>query len=137
MKKFIKNHGKTIILYSTIVISVAIFYLIFNCPIKFFTGVCCPGCGMTRAAFSLLKGDFGGAFHYHPAVFIMPVAGVVFFRRKHIPKKVMTALITIFVIIMGSIYITRLLNPNEIVFANPQEGFIYKAIHTILDIMKI
>ncbi len=32
------------------------------------TGVACPGCGMTRAAGSLLRGDVGEALRYHPLV---------------------------------------------------------------------
>lgn len=32
------------------------------------TGVACPGCGMTRAAGSLLRGNVGEALRYHPLV---------------------------------------------------------------------
>ena len=33
----------------------------------------CPGCGMTRALVSLLRGDLGAAFSYHPMVFFLPL----------------------------------------------------------------
>jgi len=38
------------------------------CPFALCTGMACPGCGMTRAASQLLRGNFGGAMTYHPLV---------------------------------------------------------------------
>ena len=38
------------------------------CPFALCTGMACPGCGMTRAAAHLLRGDFGLAFGYHPLI---------------------------------------------------------------------
>jgi hypothetical protein len=38
------------------------------CPFALTTGTACPGCGLTRAASYLVKGDFGMAFLYHPLV---------------------------------------------------------------------
>jgi hypothetical protein len=38
------------------------------CPFALATGMACPGCGMTRAAGQLLRGDFGAAIAYHPLI---------------------------------------------------------------------
>lgn len=38
------------------------------CPFALCTGGACPGCGMTRAASSLVKGDLNAALSYHPLV---------------------------------------------------------------------
>lgn len=38
------------------------------CPFALCTGTACPGCGMTRAASALLRGDFDIAVAYHPLV---------------------------------------------------------------------
>lgn len=38
------------------------------CAFAMSTGTACPGCGMTRAAAHLIRGDFGAAFTYHPLV---------------------------------------------------------------------
>jgi hypothetical protein len=38
------------------------------CPFALFTGMACPGCGMTRAASSLIRGDLTTALGYHPLV---------------------------------------------------------------------
>jgi hypothetical protein len=35
------------------------------CPLPLFTGIPCPGCGITRATAHLVHGDFAGAFQYH------------------------------------------------------------------------
>jgi hypothetical protein len=41
------------------------------CPFKVLTGIPCPGCGMTRAILSIIKGDFHGAFGYNPFSFFL------------------------------------------------------------------
>ena len=38
------------------------------CPFALCTGTACPGCGMTRAAGYLIRGDLGSAMSYHPLV---------------------------------------------------------------------
>lgn len=38
------------------------------CPFANITGMACPGCGMTRAASRLLRGDFVSAVEFHPLV---------------------------------------------------------------------
>lgn len=52
------------------------------CPFALVTGIACPGCGMTRAAGRLLRGDLMGAVDYHPLVFLLlalAVAGGVWY----------------------------------------------------------
>jgi hypothetical protein len=36
------------------------------CPLRLFTGLPCPGCGMTRAFAHLAKGEWSAAVHDHP-----------------------------------------------------------------------
>ncbi len=38
------------------------------CPFALCTGTACPGCGMTRAAAHLVRGDLAVAISYHPLV---------------------------------------------------------------------
>lgn len=38
------------------------------CPFALATGTACPGCGMTRAAAHLIRGDWVTAIDYHPLV---------------------------------------------------------------------
>lgn len=45
------------------------------CPFRRLTGLPCPGCGMTRAAGHLLRGEFREALRDHPLVpLIMAIA---------------------------------------------------------------
>lgn len=41
------------------------------CPTAALLGVPCPGCGLTRATFALLRGDVQQAYHFHPLVFVL------------------------------------------------------------------
>ncbi|QIZ36437.1 DUF2752 domain-containing protein [Saccharopolyspora sp. ASAGF58] len=38
------------------------------CPVKWLTGLDCPGCGATRMFYSLLHGDVLSALHYNAAL---------------------------------------------------------------------
>jgi hypothetical protein len=46
------------------------------CPIALCTGTACPGCGMTRAASRLLRGDLGAALTFHPLIPLMALLAV-------------------------------------------------------------
>jgi hypothetical protein len=81
------------------------------CPFAIITGVACPGCGMTRAAASMVRGEFGAAGAYHPMVFVLAVAGLgawtwYLLRRSGRagplpPRTVNTALIAIGIMLLG------------------------------------
>lgn len=42
-----------------------------GCLLHRLTGLHCPGCGMTRAAYASLHGDFGAAFRFNPLGMIL------------------------------------------------------------------
>lgn len=68
-----------------LVLLMAGLYCLIGCPIHYFTGIPCPGCGMTRAILSLLRLDLGGALYYHPLVFLLPVPVLLLFVKKGPP----------------------------------------------------
>jgi phosphatidylserine synthase len=47
-----------------------------SCVFKFWFGIPCPGCGMTRALWALTRGDFAEAWHWHPLVIMVVLLGV-------------------------------------------------------------
>ena len=80
MKKLNKKTKLIIIILSIlIVLFIAYFYYYLNktynfiipCIIKKITGLYCPGCGITRMIFSLIKLDFYQAFRYNPLLFFL------------------------------------------------------------------
>jgi hypothetical protein len=61
-----------------------------QCPIYAFSGMPCPGCGMSRATLLLAQGQWGAAMHMHAfapvvlaAVIVFAITG--FLPRKHLP----------------------------------------------------
>lgn len=53
------------------------------CVFHEFTGLYCPGCGMTRLILSLFEFDSAQAFRYNPLAFILlPLSAVYLFAHK-------------------------------------------------------
>ncbi len=115
-----------------VVLGIVALYLAFfavgiTCPIKFITGVSCPGCGMSRALMNAVKGNFSAAFSYHPMWIILPITAflLIFFKVK---KKVTAFNITIgvFSALMLSVYIYRLffLSQDVVVFSPSDSVFV-------------
>ena len=81
------------------------------CPIKYITGLYCPGCGITRMLLSILKGDIYQGFRYNPLVFIIMPFLIFYFLEiyitnmlnkkslcKKIPNEIFYFLVVIFII---------------------------------------
>ena len=85
---------------------------IYRCPFKAVTGIPCPGCGMTRAVLSACKGDFRGAFYYHPLwIVAVPLVLVEVLNAMggiKIPAKVNNMILIIAGILLLAVYIIRL-----------------------------
>ncbi len=107
-------------------IGIGAFYLIFHCPIKYLTGISCPGCGMTRAFISLAKLDFEKAFYYHP-LWCVPIIFVfvyILFKNKH--KKIYNAFICLSIVLFIIVYLHRLFSNNEVVNIQLERGLLYR-----------
>lgn len=62
------------------------YHIYIPCPIHFMTGYYCPGCGVTRMLFSILKLDFYQAFRYNPLLFILLPFFVFFYIESLIAE---------------------------------------------------
>ena len=85
MAKFIKEHRSAIsALVGILAVYLVLFALGITCPIKYLTGVSCPGCGMSRACFHALTLNFAAAFSFHPLWIALPFAAffLLFFHFK-------------------------------------------------------
>ncbi len=108
-----------------------------TCPIKFITGVSCPGCGMTRAYLSLLRLDFKSAYYYHP-LFVLPALGlIIYIFRDKFSKKFLSRLEIFFVLVFLIVYIFRMMDPNDtIVVFRPYESIFYKIFNFLKELMR-
>lgn len=56
------------------------------CPMVLLTGFPCPGCGLTRAAFRVLRFDFTGAWRVHPFIFALILLAGIFGTERYVKK---------------------------------------------------
>ena len=118
----------------TAVAAVVVFYAVLSllglaaCPIKWVTGISCPGCGMTRAWARVLHLDFHGAWDFHPLFWVVPIVVVAFFLQKRYPvvwKGVISAAVTGFIIV----YLFRMFDPDcTVVVFEPRNSLFYRII---------
>lgn len=95
------------------IIFLALYFLKIPCFFRFFTGIPCPSCGMTRAFSALLKFNFRESFSYHPL--LIPALFTTFIAiHKDVPqfkfnKKFCDIFIWAFIVIFFVVYIFRLI----------------------------
>ena len=89
------------------------------CPIALCTGTACPGCGMTRAASTLIKGDLAGALDYHPLIPLIlaqVVVGWVWFALQRAglvrpaSNRTITLVLALTSLALVSVWVARLLS---------------------------
>lgn len=96
-KKWIKESMRMIrrdlwsIRYVILVLGIY-FFLAWNifyssCPFVMITGFPCPGCGLSRAGFSILRGEFLQAWYLHPFIYGIGLLAAVFVIRRYILHK--------------------------------------------------
>lgn len=94
-----------IIAFAALVLSI----LHIGCPIKFFTGLSCPGCGMFRAWTAALTLQPLVALAYHPLFWCVPIALVAAaFLQAGKYKKACTAIIVVLLALIIAVWLARL-----------------------------
>ena len=87
------------------------------CPFALTTGIACPGCGMTRAAAQLFRGDFGAAMTLHPlvpAIALLGLGGWIWFwlrrtgRAQPMSSRVLNGILISTLIALVAVWIARL-----------------------------
>lgn len=80
-----------------------------KCPIKYFLHIDCPTCGMTRAMFSLFRGDFASYIRFNPMA--LPFLLILLFglhgRLFPINNKLKNSIIIIGVLCVIFVYIMK------------------------------
>ena len=109
----------------------AVVYIIFHiigigCPIKFISGISCPGCGMSRAWMWALLLDFESAFYFHPLFWAVPVFPLLFILNR--AGKLSDKKYDLCLIIVGALFLTvwlvRMFMGSDIVVFAPEKGII-------------
>jgi len=87
------------------------------CPFALTTGMACPGCGMTRAAAQLFRGDIGAAVTMHPlvpAIALLALGGWIWFwlrrtgRVQPMSSRVLNGILISTLIALVAVWIARL-----------------------------
>lgn len=84
-----------------------------GCPIRFATGVSCPGCGMTRAWLSVLALRLDLALAYHPLFWMVPALLLLLALRNRMGKRTFSALCGVALAALVAVWAVRLACPKE------------------------
>lgn len=129
---------KTVIDRLKLSFMIFVIYLILNllhfgCPIKGFTGISCPGCGMTRATISALLLHFKDAFYFHPLFPITPIMFLLFLFDGYVPVKIKKTAWIIIILLFLFVYFYRLFfTENAVVSIDIWSGLVLKLLHNII-----
>ena len=100
-----------------------------TCPIRFFTGISCAGCGMSRAWLALLRGDISAAWGYHPLFWAPVLAAGLFLFRRQIPRRVLRGAVWAGAVLFLAVYALRMADPGaSLVTFAPQTGFLFRVV---------
>lgn len=123
-----------------LVVIIAAIYIFLNilgagCPIKFLTGISCPGCGMTRAVLAAFRLQFREAFHFHPLFILAPFMLALYLFEEYLKpnhvKYLWAAIITVFI----TVYLLRLfVFQNDIVVIDLYNGYMVKLFKYIINL---
>lgn len=131
--KFTELARRKLPLVGVVALYLLMCFLVTGCPIKFMTGIPCPGCGMTRAVTSCLHGDFAGAFHFHPLYPIAPLLVAYIFFEDMLPRRISVALCAAFAAAFLSVYIFRVFfTENSVTAIDLEYGIVVKLIKLII-----
>ena len=125
---FIKRLKITAIIAAVILLLL----LTVRCPIRFLTGIPCPGCGMTRACVYALSLDFERAFSFHPLWWTAPLLFLYFFFDELLPKKLSRICLVVFAVLYVGIYVYRMaVLRDPVVTPKLSDGLLYRIIFTL------
>ena len=117
---------RSLLRFAPLILVILSVYLLTGCPFRFLTGIPCPGCGMTRAVWALIRLDFSAAFRYHPLVFLMPVYAALLPLSRRISERYLYLILYISVFLFAGVYVLRLCRRDPTVIWNIREGLLFR-----------
>lgn len=90
------------------VAAAVLLFLVWKCPFEAVTGIPCPGCMMTTAAYYLIHFDFEKAFYFNPVIFLLLFMSVPLMIAYKKNKKIFQKLLSATLIIWLCVYAYRM-----------------------------
>ena len=119
-----KSKKQIVLTLCVFALALAVYSLLIGCPLRQLFGVKCPMCGMTRAVLSLLRLDFSGAFHWHPAwplvLILLPLYVILELRRVGSGR--IPGVLLILVLVVS--YVVRLILRDPVIWPDLREGLL-------------
>ena len=125
MKSFFTKYKSACLAALAVIAFYALLFAVgITCPIKFLTGISCPGCGMSRACFNALRLDFKTAFDYHPLwILLLPFAVIFITLGVKKKRRALRICVAIGIALMLAVYVWRIPTcTNGVVVVEPQNG---------------
>lgn len=98
-----------------------------GCPFRFFLGISCPGCGMTRAWLAVLHLNFSQAFSLHPLFPLAPLLILCLLLEDQIPVRLFRGILILSVCLFLGVYVLRMfVFPGEPVVFQPEKGIFFR-----------
>lgn len=129
-RKQLPERLKLCLIVGFIYLLLAVFSI--GCPLRFMTGIPCPGCGMTRAVRYALQLDFVSAWHYHPLFFLTPLMLLLFLFESYVPPKIIRGFWTSIIVLFLLTYLLRLfLFHSNVLQIDIHSGVVLRLLHNI------
>ena len=93
-----------------------------GCPIRFVTGISCPGCGLTSAWLAALHLQFDVAMAYHPLFWLVPFALVVAIAYPYAPSRWPKALLVLMIAALLVLWAVRMVDPCDMLLVTDALG---------------
>ena len=107
-----KKNFKLLIAHLGILSALIIYALYLKCPLRYFFGLPCPSCGMTRAHLAFLRGALASAFRTHPLfIFALPVIFILLHNKAlklGLSKKALSLIAYTALAMLIGLYLIRL-----------------------------
>ena len=131
MKEWVQNNNIIKKCFYLLLFAVGLLFF-YECPFHYLLGIPCPGCGMTRALFSVLLLRFGRAFYYHPGIYLL-IPGFLlwcadYFKLLTLKQRAKKVLLTLGIAALILIYFIRLFTGSDIVSIDLKSGLIYRVL---------
>lgn len=132
MKDWIRKHNILKKGFYLFLFAVCLLFF-YECPFDYLFGISCPGCGMTRALFSVLLLCFKRAFYYHPGIYLILPGFLLwctdYFKLLPLNPRTKKVLLTLGIAALILIYFVRLFIGSDIVHIDIKSGLIYRILN--------